>query len=91
MERETIRNILVGIGEYFPSITSIWGLLLYTLITYCISVCCMRCMGAYTEDSFNIERAFKEQVLLERKKREEREKLAQQVRRQIEQRDDEDR
>jgi hypothetical protein len=30
----------------------------------------MKCLGDYTETSFNIEKAMKEQVLLERKKRE---------------------
>jgi uncharacterized BrkB/YihY/UPF0761 family membrane protein len=79
MVRETIRQILIDGSEYLPSIGSIWGLLLYAFITYFISLCCMRCLGAYTDENFNIEKAIKEQILFERKKREEREKLSEKV------------
>lgn len=74
-----MRQFLVGIGEYMPSIGSIWGLLLYVIVTYFISRCCMRCLGNYAEENFNIEKAIKEQVILERKKREDRERLAARV------------
>lgn len=42
------------------------------------------------EDNFNIEKAIKEQVILERKKREEREKMAQRVRKEMERQEEQE-
>lgn len=81
---------MIGIGEYMPPIGSVWGLLLYAIVTYFISVCCMRCLGSYTDEHFNIEKAIKEQVILDRKKREERERLAARIKLELEKRDDND-
>lgn len=64
MVKEALRQFIIDISEYLPSIGSIWGLLLYAIVTYFISLCCMRCFGSYTDEHFNIEKAIKEQVIL---------------------------
>lgn len=68
MEQADLRYIARSIAEYLPSINSIPGLLLYAIFAYLFSMCCMFCSSRLGGD-IDIQKAMKEQIALERKKR----------------------
>lgn len=76
IEKYDIRQLFIGISNYFPPLDSIWGLLLYVLCTYFISMCMLKCVSNLAGESIDLDKAVKATIVRERKKREEREKIA---------------
>lgn len=63
MDRDTLRNYLISLSQYLPDLVSGWGLITYSIFAYVASYFCLRCLGVYTDRNFDIEKAFKEQII----------------------------
>jgi hypothetical protein len=40
--------------EYLPSITSIWGFLLYGIFSYLVTLCCTTCIGKFVNKNVDL-------------------------------------
>ena len=82
MDDNEVRHIVKILSDNLPSINSLPGLLLYAIFAYVFSMCCMFCSSRLGAD-IDIQKAMKEQIKIEKKKKETREELAQQTKNQL--------